>query len=103
MNTFGRGRGEEPQRSEARLTEAYVTRCRALHASKAHTMVDPLATGSRRTCQWCYYNWVAAGLRGEERPKRGPQTKEVIHCVECNVRLCSASCWNAFHDCVPYE
>ena len=68
-------------------------------------MVDPEwhGTGARRTCQWCYYNWVAAGLRGEERPKRWPQTKEIIHCVECNVRLCSASCWNAFHDCVPYK
>ena len=61
---------------------------------------DPVPTGSqKKTCQWCYYNWNVAAK--DNRPKRYPQNKEVLHCIECDVRLCSASCWNAFHDCVP--
>ena len=90
--------------SAAQLTEPYVTRCRALHATKPHTMKDPdpvPAGKAAKTCQWCYYAWVVADQKGEDRPARYPQIKERLHCIECDVRLCSASCWNAFHDCVP--
>ena len=88
--------------SAAQLTEPYIDRCRAQHAAKPHTMrdPDPVPTGSaKKTCQWCYYAWNVAAP--EDRPLRYPQNKEVLHCIECDVRLCSASCWNAFHDCVP--
>ena len=52
-----------------RLTEAYVTRCRALHASKAHTMVDPSPPAATAPASGA----TTTGSPPANAARRGPQ------------------------------
>jgi len=87
------------------LTEAFVERWRASHAVKPHSMKDPESHGSgghKRTCQWCYY--ACGRSRALSDPSASPKPKRCSTASNATaVRMCSASCWNEFHDCVPCE
>lgn len=90
---------EEKAPNATRMTEGFIERTRAMYASKPHGMVDGVRHGSfnqYRDCQWCKWKWIQAG-----KPKPKPQLSGIIWCVGCSVGLCSASCWNEFHDCAP--
>jgi len=90
-----------------KLSHAFIARARQQHAAKPHSMIDPVRVGKSqhlRDCQWCVHEWIEAGrpqhmTKAGKMVARAPQNKEAIHCVECDVRLCSPSCWNKFHAC----
>ena len=106
----GSAGGSSGKEKAGKLTWARVNYARTGYDANKHTFTDPIWRGTEKTdakhradCQWCKFKWAEAGRPRPEGCKaakyEGPQNKEMMYCTRCGVHLCSASCWNEFHDC----